>query len=149
MKRIVILVLFLLLIPTYVKAATLIENLEVESSKDYYTFSMERTSWAYTLFTDQDNANIKVTPKAGVTVTGAGVVPVNEGLNKIEFSATDGNNTENYTLNLNVVKTEIGEDGQPVNPPTGDSIPLITIGMLLIIGCLVTLGTRKASIYRI
>ena len=147
-KTIFTILLGVLLIPSFVKAATLIENLEVERSADTYTFSMNRNSWTYTLFTDKDTANIKVTAKDGVTVTGNGEVPIQEGANQLTITATDGTNTETYTLNLNVVKTEI-KNGEIVNPPTGHNIKTISIVSLFGLGIIITLLNKKKVFYKL
>ena len=149
MKKIIFsIIIALLFIPTFTKAATLIDNLEVEASADTFTFNMSKNSWTYTLYTEKSTATIKVTPKAGVTIKGDGEVPIQEGNNRIEITATDGNNTENYVINLNVVKL-VSEDGKIVNPPTGNQIPLITTGILLLMGSVLSMMTRKAKIYKI
>jgi len=150
MKKVLFMFLLsLLLMPVYVKAATLIDNLEVERSRDTYTFSMERNSWSYTLFTDKETANIKVTPKEGVTVTGAGEVPVQEGSNRVEITATDGTKTENYVINLSVVKsTGVDADGNQINPQTGFEIPYLMIGEFLLMGGFIALISKR-KFYRI
>ena len=147
-KLIFTIILGILLVPTFVKAATLIDNLEVERSADTYTFNMSRNSWTYTLYTDKETANIKVTAKEGVTVTGNGEVPIQEGANKLTITATDGTNTETYTLNLNVVKVEI-KDGEIVNPPTGSNLPIISLITLTSLGIIITFFNRKKAIYKL
>jgi len=149
MKKIIFTILLgVLFLPTFVKAATLIENLEVERSADTYTFNMSKNSWTYTLYTDKETANIKVTAKEGVTVTGNGEVPIQEGANTLTITATDGTNTENYTLNLNVVKVEI-KDGEIVNPPTGNKIQTISLIILSISGIAITVLNKKKLFYKL
>ena len=59
-KLIFTIILGVLLIPTFAKAATLIDNLEVERSADTYTFNMSRNSWTYTLYTDKETYTLNL-----------------------------------------------------------------------------------------
>lgn len=144
-KLLFAIILSFLFVPLFVNAATLIDNLEVEASAKTYTFSMAQNSWKYTLYTNKDTANIKVTPKSGVTVTGAGEVSVNPGSNTIKITATDGTTTEEYTLNLIVNKIS---DNEIENPNTGLAYP-IAFGALLIVGVVLFVVSKKKKIYNI
>ena len=118
---IVLVIMMAIIIPVKVSAASLLSDLKVEGIG---SLNLAKKSWNLTLTTTLDYANIMATPaNESVTVEGIGKVKVNEGANTIVVKATDGTNTEEFTININVIKGSYSAtDGQSVkNPKTGEN----------------------------
>ncbi len=145
----------LLIIPLKASANNLLSRLEVEGIGELSIAS--KNVWNLQLTTSLGSANIIATPASeGITITGAGNVNVTPGNNQIVVTATNGTETETYTINLNVIQSSGGgavnpKDGTPIaNPDTGKLFTteaIITI--LLTITILVLLTFNKRKIYKV
>ena len=145
------LLVLLLILPLKVNAASLLSKLEVEGIG---ALNLARGTYNLTLTTTLDYANIMATPaKEGVEITGTGKINVNAGDNQIVVTATDGTETQNYTINLNVIKAgstanaKSEGDGTPIaNPKTGSLLTketVITILLAFLISGLLIRNKRK------
>ena len=110
-----ILLLALILLPLRVMAATLVSSIAIEGVGP---LNLSRNSWNISITTSLNYANIIVTPaNENVSLEGGGKVEIEPGENTIVITATDGTNTEKYTIVLNVTKTDGPvEGGGPVAP---------------------------------
>ena len=111
-----VVVSFLFSITTTVKAAGLLTGLEVEGIGSLSVST--KNSWNLGFSTSYDYVTITATAAEGVTVTGDGQVPIKEGANSIVVTATNGTQTDTYTINLNVTK-KAGGSGAVVDPKDG------------------------------
>lgn len=139
LKKLAVLLIVIFLIPINVNAASLLSDLQVEGIG---SLELNKNSWNLSLGTPYDYVNITATPiDSSVTVEGAGQVAIQEGANTITITASNGSQTENYTINLNVTKksgsvgtgaVSYDKDANIINPETGAFLPLgiiITIGI--------------------
>ena len=134
MKKLFYLVICLMIfIPLQARAASLISSIEVEGVGP---LGMARKTYNLDYSTSFDYVNITATPASeDVTITGAGKVDITEGQNSIVISATDGTNSDSYTINLNVTKisgtgsaaTTTGTSSSTGNPETGAFMPILAI----------------------
>ena len=112
----------ILVLPSKVDAASnLLSSLEVEGIGNL-DISSTRT-WNLTLSTSFDYANITATPAdSTVNVSGGGKVSVNEGANQFIITASNGSQSETYTINLNVVKMAAGGDIKNITDSEGNLV---------------------------
>ena len=160
-----IVVSFLFNIASSVHAASLLNSLEVEGIGALDVSS--RKTWNLSYSTSYDYVNINATGGEGVNIQGAGKVSLKEGANSIVITASNGSQSETYTINLNVTKKSGGtsavdpKDGTTSNkydkdatdiknPETGAFVNF-TLLSILAITSLVTMITflRKKSFYNI
>lgn len=131
MKKIFFVLVMLFVMPVMVNAATLIKGVNFDGIGE---LPLNRNTWNLSLTTTLDYVDIDVIPTSdGVTVTGAGKVDVEEGNNKIVFTATDGTTTEEYTVNVKISRPSKDSSG---NPETGAFLSfstLILAGILAIV----------------
>ena len=143
-------------LPSKVFAASLISNIEIEGIG---SIGLGRATHDLGLQTSFDYTNITVTPaNEGITIEGAGKVPIQEGLNKIVITASDGKATETHTINLNVSKisgtiqsgNSYEKGGEIKNPETGAFLNYtLIIVSLLSAAFVIKTTTKKAKFHRI
>ena len=144
----------ILAIPFSVNASALLSDLQVEGIG---SVNISKKSYNLSLTTPYDTANIIATPAdSSVTVEGAGQVPIQEGANTITVTATNGTQSETYTINLNVSRSTQGEvkydkNGNVINnPETGSFINYALFGLIGAISLLLIINLlRKKKFYNI
>ena len=92
-------------------------NLEIEGIGALGIMSKNTFNLGFS--TSFDYVTITATPAGeGITVTGVGQVPIQEGANQLVVTATNVSQSETFTINLNVTK-EAGGTGAVVDPKDG------------------------------
>ena len=134
-----ILLALLIIIPVKANAESLLSRLAVEGIGD---LNLQSRTWNLGFSTSLGYANIIATGvNDSVKIEGAGKVDVKEGKNTFVITATSGETTETYTINMNVSlnkgaksaapsgegPTENGEDVK--NPETGGFITTTLFGL--------------------
>lgn len=154
MKKYCLITLILMIfLPFKINAASLLSNLDVEGVGQ---LNLSKRNWNLAFTTSLDYVNISATPIDSLTtVEGTGRINIKEGTNTITITASNGSQTETYTINLNVTKvqgkvtTSYDKDGNPLkNPNTG---AFISIGSFLLLSVLMVISLvylRKYSLFR-
>jgi len=113
----------LLFIPIFAKADEYIKSISL-GTIDNFNLDKASKAWNLTYYDPTgEYATINVVPQDGVTIEGDGKVAITEGQNTFVIKASKGESTQNYTLNVNVVRQELNGD----NPVTGDFLPVSII----------------------
>ena len=142
-----------LVLPFSVKAETLLTSLEIEGIGQ---LGLSRKVFNLGYQTPFDYVNIKATAPEGVTIEGAGKVPVNPGHNTIVVKASNETATDTYTINLNVTKkgsaaanasSNNSEDIK--NPNTGAFVSIISVSAISLIVLGLIIAARRKKLYRI
>lgn len=136
---------FFFLFPLVTNAASLITSLEVDGIG---TLNLNKNSWTLYLTTTLDYATISATAaNDGVTLEGVGDISVQEGANTLVVKATDGTNTEEYTINISVSRPSGDEtDG---NPNTGSFVSMVALVLIGLAGVVLFVIGSKKKIVRI
>ena len=166
MKKINLIVVFLIgliLLPIKINAASLLSGLEIEGIGN---LNVAKKSWNLGFSTSLNYANVTATPAdESVKVEGDGKVDIKEGANTITVTASKGEQTETYTINLNVTKkagnggsttsssskVSYDKDGNEIkNPNTG---AFMNIAFVTLLGSSIALiaikSNKKKKFYRI
>ena len=138
----------LFIIPIKINAASLLSGINIDGIGD---LNMSKKSWTYSFTTTLDYANVTATASDSSTkIEGAGKVEIKEGANQIVITATNGSQSETYTITLNVTKgnstssTTYDKDGNEINnPPTGAFANYAFIGSGIVISLITIAYLRK------
>lgn len=137
MKKILLAIIVFLVVPISVHAANLTTGINIDGfgdlglTRNTYNLTLHTTlDYSTIIVSTADGASATVTDGNGNVVTGD-KVPIQEGSNQISIVVSDGTNSENWTINLNVDREmEVDSD----NPSTGTFISYISLGILVILG---------------
>ena len=99
MKKYIIFLIGLFLLPLTVNAESLLNSLVVDGIGE---LNIDKREWNLTFSTTLDYIDIKAEAKDGVDVFGDGRKSFEDGLNIYRICATNGDTTEVYVLNIKV-----------------------------------------------
>lgn len=151
MKKVVFCLALFMFLPLFVRAANLTVGINVDGIGD---LGLTRNVYNLTIFTKQDYETITVTAADGANVTmtvdGNAVtgnqVPVQEGMNVVKITVSNGTMTEEWTINLTIDKTT---EYDSENPSTGAFMPILEITAIVLLGGAMYWFSRKKILKRI
>lgn len=153
LKKFLIALIMIFVIPLNVNAASLLSDIQVEGIG---SINLSKKSFNLSLATPYDYANIYATPvDSSVTVEGAGQVAIQEGVNTITVTASNGSQSETYTINLNVSRNtsevKYDKNGDIItNPETGSFVNYVLFGIIGIVSLILIVNLlRKKKFYNI
>lgn len=138
-------ILSFFVIPFLVNAEGLLTNLNVDGIGD---LNINRRNYTLQLTTTLDYATISATPaNENVAVEGTGNVAIVEGKNTLIVKATDGVTTEEYVINLTMLRPS--GDATDGNPNTGAFASIGALIACLIVAIIAYLVSRRKRVFQI